>query len=65
MEPWVRPSLEVMERPMEPFTRTLAVRFMNQQDSHSVKRQGCQCSTFSSGVWHAKHYHKPDICLRT
>ena len=39
-ETWGRPSLKVIERPMEPFTRTLAVRFMNQEDSHTVKRRG-------------------------
>ena len=36
MEPWGRPSLKVLEGPMEPFTRTLAVHFMNQEDSNSV-----------------------------
>ena len=40
MEPWGRPSMKVLERPMEPFTRTLVVRLMNQEDSHSVKRRG-------------------------
>ena len=39
-EPCGRPSLKVLEGPMEPFTRTLAVRFMNQEDGHSVKRRG-------------------------
>ena len=32
-----RPSLQAIEGPMEPFTRTMAVLFMNQEDSHSVK----------------------------
>ena len=39
-EPWGRHSLKVLEGPMEQFTCTLAVRFMNREDSHSVKRQG-------------------------
>ena len=37
MDTWGRPSLKVLVGPMEPFTHTLAVRFMNQEDSHSVK----------------------------
>ena len=32
-----RPSLKVLEGPMEQFTRTLAVRSMTHKDSHSVK----------------------------
>ena len=39
-ETWGRPSLKVIEGPMEPRTRTLAVRFMSQEDNHSVIRQG-------------------------
>ena len=39
-EPWGRPLLKVLEGPMEPFTHTLAVRLMDQDDSHSVKRRG-------------------------
>ena len=35
-----RHSLKDQEGPMEPFIRTLTVRFMNQEDSHSVKRLG-------------------------
>ena len=37
MEPWGRPSLKVLDGTMEPFTHTLAVWFMNEEDSHSVK----------------------------
>ena len=39
-EPWVRSFQKVLEGPMEQLTRTLAVRFMNQEDRHSVKRHG-------------------------
>ena len=39
-EPWGRPSMKVIVGPMEPFTRTLAVRFMNLEDIHPVKRRG-------------------------
>ena len=34
---------------MEPFTRTLAVRLMNQEDSHSVKRRGTP--NFNIFIW--------------
>ena len=36
-ETWVRPSLKVLEGPMGLFSRSLAVRFMSQEDRHSVK----------------------------
>ena len=39
-KPWGRPSLIIVEGPMEMFTCTLAVRFMKQVDSHSVKQRG-------------------------
>ena len=39
-ELWGRPFLKVVEGPVEPFTRTLAVWFMNQEYSHSVNRRG-------------------------
>ena len=35
-EPWSRPFMKVLEEHMEPFTRTLPVRIMNQEDSQSV-----------------------------
>ena len=37
---WEQTFLESFIGPMDPFTRTLAVRFMNQDDSHYVKRRG-------------------------
>ena len=40
MKPWDRPSMKVLEGPMELFTRTLVLQFINQKDSHSVKRLG-------------------------
>ena len=55
-----RPSLNVLEGPMEPFTRTLAVPFMNQEDSHSVRRWERPSLTYSSGVLYAKHDRTPD-----
>ena len=39
-EPRGRPFLIDLDGPMEPFTHTLTVRFMNQEDTHSVKRWG-------------------------
>ena len=38
--PMGKPSLKVLEGPMEPFARTLAMRFMNQENRNSVKRRG-------------------------
>ena len=37
--PWGRPSLIVIEWPMEPFTHTPAVRFAKQEDSQTVMRR--------------------------
>ena len=37
MEPLGGPFLIVLKGPMEPFTGIVAVRFMNQEDCHSVK----------------------------
>ena len=39
-ESWGRPSFKVGEGSMEPLTGTVAVRSMNQEVSHSVKRPG-------------------------
>ena len=39
-EPLGRPSLKFPEGPMEPFTCTLAVRFMSQENSLSEKQRG-------------------------
>ena len=60
MEPWGRPSLKVLEGRVEPFSRTLAVRFMNQEDRHSVKQRSLQSSTSSSVVTYSRQDHTPD-----
>ena len=39
MEPWGRSSLKALDGTMERFTSTVSVRFMNQEDINSVKRQ--------------------------
>ena len=40
MEPLGRPSIIVLVGHMEPFNHTLVVRFMNQEDTHSVNDGG-------------------------
>ena len=40
MEPRGRHTLKVLEGCLKPLSRTPAVRFINQEDSHSVKRWG-------------------------
>ena len=47
-EPWGRPYLKVLEGPIEPFTHTLSVSFMDQEDSHSEAKRNA----------HLRHFHQ-------
>ena len=60
----VSPSLKVLEGPMEPFTRTLAVHFVNQEDSHSVRRRGTSIFDIIIRSLYAKHNRTPDYSGR-
>ena len=57
-EPWGRPSVKVLEGPIESLTRTLAVRYLKQEDSHSVKRRGSPIFVIfiRNPVRHARSY---------